>query len=273
MDYSIIVYIIFGLLPSLTWLFYYLRKDAHPEPKKMILKIFLWGALITVPVFFVQTGLAKIIDAVLWKLNFPHLDYLLKDPLPYLDYLLRLPAGMLNLSFLATVLIYWFLVISFSEEFFKYLVIRVKVVNSPHLDEPLDVMLYMVIAALGFAALENVLYLFAPTGQMSFNQLIGRTLIIDFVRFIGATFLHTLCSAVIGYSLAISFCEVKKKHISLVAGILLATLLHGLYDFSIMTLDGYIRYAIPLVIILTLAFLVFWGFERLKKMKSICKIN
>ncbi|MGA2418183.1 MAG: PrsW family glutamic-type intramembrane protease [Candidatus Staskawiczbacteria bacterium] len=242
MDYTIIVYIIFGILPSLTWLSYYLRKDAHPEPKKMILKIFLWGALITLPVFFIQIGFT----------------YLL---------------GKVNINPFTKELIYWFLIIAISEEFFKYLVIRTKVVNSPNLDEPLDIMLYMVIAALGFAALENILYLFAPIGQMSFSQLIGRTLLVTFVRFIGATFLHTLCSAVVGYSLAISFCEVKRKYETLALGIITAVLLHGLYDFSIMELNGYAKIAIPVVVILTLAFLVFAGFEKLKKMKSICKIN
>jgi len=242
MDYYIIIYIIFGVLPSLIWLFYYLRKDLHPEPKRMIIKIFLWGALITLPVFFVQIGLTRLL-------------------------------GTININPLAKSLIYWFLIIAFSEEFFKYLVIRIKVINSPHLDEPLDIMLYMVVASLGFAALENVLYLFPPTGQISFNQIMDRTLIIDLIRFVGAIFLHTLCSAVIGYSLAISFCEVKTKHISLIAGILMATVLHGIYDFSIMTLDGYIKFAIPAIVILVLAILVFSGFERLKKMKSICKIK
>jgi len=226
----------------LTWLLYYLRKDLHPEPKRMILNIFLWGALMTIPVFFVQIGLKDLLDKV-------DTNLVIKN------------------------LIYWFLIIALSEEFFKYLVIKVKVFNSPNLDEPLDIMLYMVIAALGFAAVENVLYLFAPAGPMSFNQMINRTLIVDLIRFIGATFLHTLCSAVVGYSLAISFCEVKRKNIALVLGISVATLLHGLYDFSIMTLEGYVKYAIPVIIILTLAFLVFSGFEKLKKMKSICKIN
>jgi len=208
----------------------------------MIIKIFLWGALVTLPVFFVQIGLARLLDTI-------------------------------DINPLAKSLIYWFLIIAFSEEFFKYLVIRIKVINSPHLDEPLDIMLYMVVASLGFAALENVLYLFPPTGQISFNQIMDRTLIIDLIRFVGAIFLHTLCSAVIGYSLAISFCEVKTKYISLIAGILMATVLHGVYDFSIMTLDGYIKFAIPAVVILVLAVLVFSGFERLKKMKSTCKTN
>src|SRR3989339_79224 len=237
MDFVIILYIIFGILPSLAWLSYYLRKDAHPEPKGMILKIFLWGALITVPVFFVQIGLS----------------YLL---------------GKINLSPLLNSLIYWFLVIAFSEEFFKFLVIKFRVINSPHLDEPLDIMLYMVIAALGFAALENILYLFAPIGEMSFNQLIDRTLIISFIRFIGATFLHTLCSAVVGYSLAISFCQAKRKYAPIAIGLITATLLHGAYDFSIMTLDGYAKFLIPVIIIISLVFLFFSGFEKLKKIKS-----
>ena len=239
MDYSIAIYIIFGILPSLIWLFYYLRQDLHPEPRKKIIQIFFWGVLSTVPVFFVQMGL----------------QYLLSK---------------IGLNSAAYNFIYWFLIIALSEEFFIYLVIKFKVIDSPDLDEPLDVMLYMVISALGFAALENVLYLFSPIGNSTFVQLIDRTLIISFIRFIGATFLHTLSSAVIGYSLAISFYETKKRYLIVFLGVTAATLLHGLYDFSIMTLDGYAKIAIPIIIILTLALLVFSGFKKLKKMKSVC---
>jgi len=242
MDYYIIIYIILGILPSSIWLFYYLKEDVHPEPKRMILKIFLWGALITLPVLLIQIGLTNLLDKV-------GINLILKN------------------------LVYWFLIIAFSEEFFKYLVIRLKVINSPDLDEPLDVMLYMVIAALGFAAVENIFYLFMPIGQMSFDQLISKILIIDIIRFVGATFLHTLCSAAVGYSLAISFCEVKTRKISLIAGIVMATALHGFYDLSIITLPEPAKFIVPIVIILTLAFFVFSGFEKLKKMKSICKIN
>lgn len=229
-------------MPSLVWLSYYLSKDAHPEPKKMILKIFLWGVVITIPVFFVQIGLAYLV-------------------------------GKINFNTTAASIIYWFFIIALSEEFFKYLVIRIKVLNSPNLDEPLDIMLYMVITALGFAALENILYLFSPIGQMSFDQLVFRTLTVIFVRFIGATFLHTLCSAVIGYAVAISLCDQKNRFLEAGAGVVVAVLLHGLYDFSIMTLNGYAQTAVPGIIIITLAFLVFSGFEKLKKMKGVCKLN
>jgi len=249
MDYKIIIYVFFGLLPSLIWLFYYLRKDLHPEPRKMIIKIFLWGALTTLPVFFIQIGFLKILD---------------------------MSSGKFGLDSLVVDIIYWFFIISFTEELFKYFVVKFKVVNSPHLDEPLDIMLYSVIAALGFAAVENILYLFIPEPEatsMAFHQIINRTVVIDIIRFLGAVFLHTLCSAVIGYSLAISFCEVKRAGLYVFLGILSATLLHGLYDFSIMRLDGDIKFLVPIIIMLLLAFLVFSGFEKLKNSKGVCKIN
>ena len=241
MDYKIIIYIIFGLLPSLVWLFYYLKKDLHPEPKRMILNVFIWGAVITLPVFFIQVGLAKLLDGV-------------------------------NIAFMAKSIIYWFFIIAFSEEIFKYLIIRIKVTNNPNVDEPVDIMIYMVVAALGFAAVENVLYLLSPVEQMSLHQFIDRTLIVTFVRFIGATFLHTLCSAVVGYALAVSYCEKKFRDITITSGILLATLLHGLYNFSIMTLAGQLKLILPIIIMLALVFLAFSGFKRMQKLKGVCKL-
>ena len=259
MDFRIIIYIIFGIAPSLIWLAYYLTKDLHPEPKRMILKIFLLGAVITIPVFFVQIGLKELLGIVASKFGV----------IGNIDKISSLPLNHLDSKSLTVVVIYWFLVISLSEEFFKYLVIRTKVIGSHHLDEPLDIMLYMVVAALGFAAVENVLYLIPTMNIMPFS----RTLTLDLLRSVSAVFLHTLCSAVVGYSLAVSFCEAKRKYIITAGGILLAMLLHGLFDFSIMTLTGQLSVLIPMGIILVLAFLVFWGFERLKKMKSTCKIN
>src|SRR3989344_4292320 len=132
--YPIILYLFFGVMPSLAWLFYYLQKDLHPEPKRMIIKVFTYGALGTVPLFFIQIGLMRMVTA----------------------------AGMpAVLTSLAT----WFLVVALTEELLKYLVVRFSVLNSADLDEPLDIMLYMVVAALGFAAAENVLYLFSPVAM------------------------------------------------------------------------------------------------------------
>jgi RsiW-degrading membrane proteinase PrsW (M82 family) len=219
-----------------------MSKDMHPEPKKTILRIFLWGALSTIPVFFVQIGLMVLLAKA-------------------------------DLDPLTTSIIYWFLVISLTEEFFKYLIVRLKVQNSKDMDEPLDIMLYMVVSALGFAALENILYLFTPASGLSLNQLLQQTVIVSFIRFVGATFLHTLCSAVIGYFMALSFFHPKRSMLYMPLGFFIAVLLHGLFDFSIIKIEGYEVLVIPGLLLLIVGFLTFLGFERLKKIKSVSIIK
>ena len=39
-------YILLSFLPSLIWLSFYLKKDKHPEPRRMVVKIFIWGMLL-----------------------------------------------------------------------------------------------------------------------------------------------------------------------------------------------------------------------------------
>ena len=59
-------------------------------------------------------------------------------------------------------LLYIFLGVATIEEIAKFLVIKIKVLKSSELDEPLDIPLYMIIAALCFAAVENILVLSFP---------------------------------------------------------------------------------------------------------------
>ena len=305
--YRLILYIIFGLLPSLAWLFYYLQKDLHTEPKKMILKVFLLGSLITIPVFFIQMALSSLLE-----------------PLQKLAFFTGYP--------ILLEIIKWFIIIAFIEEFFKYFVVRITVMHSWTLDEPLDIMLYMVVAALGFAAVENMLYLFLPAGGGSFNIFVQTTAAVSFIRFVGATFLHTLCSGMVGYFLALAslnlesrnarpksfsglsskfglkmrnnfqaeplakpensitfssskfgkntskafrdsgFLRNRKKVPLAIAGIFLATLLHGLYNFSIMTLSSPWHNIVPAAILISLAIFMLYDFDEIKKVKGICKI-
>ncbi len=245
--YRLLLYIIFGILPSLIWLFYYLRKDLHPEPKRMILKVFLFGSLITIPTFFIQIGLSELLKQLQ---IFPiFADY------PILINVLK-----------------WFVVIALTEEILKYLVVKLSVFDSYALDEPVDIMIYMIVAALGFAAVENIIYLLTPLDNISFNVIIQTTMIISLLRFVGATFLHTLCSATLGYFIAMSFFKTEKRLKLIIIGLFIAIFLHGLYDFSIITLNTPLNIEIPIIIIAGLAMFVIWGFNKTKKMKSISKI-
>ena len=198
-----LIYIPFGVLPSLIWLAFYLRKDAHPESNRMILKIFFWGMLCTLPVILLEFG-------ILAELN-----------------------RLISFSPLLFSILYWFLGIALVEEIFKYLVVKGKVLNNSEMDEPLDIMIYMIIAGLGFAALENILVLFPSSSPLCLLEIS----VLSGLRFVGATFLHALCSGLVGYFLALSFFETKNRVKLTLGGLGIATVLHGLFNFSIIILE------------------------------------
>ncbi len=231
--------IIFALVPSIIWLLFYLRKDAHPESNQMILKIFFWGILAAIGAVFIELGFFHI-------------------------------TAESTLSPLLISLFNIFVGVALVEEVLKYLVVKKKVLSSSELDEPLDIMLYMIIAALGFVFLENFLIFLSP--QMFFLDL-GAAIALTAFRFISATFLHTLASGTLGFFLAISFLKVNKRNLFLTIGFLSAVILHGFYNFSIMILTGHLKFVLPMIIIIGLAIFVSFGFKKLKKMQGVCKIN
>jgi len=236
------LYFIFGVLPSIIWLLFFLREDAHPESNRMILKVFSFGIIAAL--------LAAFLEA-LFKFGFLKIT------------------PQIYLPSVAILVLEFFIGVSLIEEFLKYLVVKKKAISDPEFDEPLDAMLYMVIAGLGFAALENILVFFGLGQPFKISE----TLILILFRFLGATFLHALCSGTVGFFLALSLFETKKRFRLVILGIALATFLHGLYNFSIIRFEGSLKIAIPTIILLGLGIFVFLAFQRLKTIASVCKLE
>ena len=138
---------------------------------------------------------------------------------------------------------------------------RFAVYKDKALDEPVDVMLYMIIAALGFAAFENILILFGLGASSPISSILALTL----VRLVGATFLHALASGTFGYFLARSFFDTKKKYLYVAVGLFVATLLHGLFNFYILEVEGVAKLVVPAIILIGLAIFVSISFKQLQK--------
>jgi RsiW-degrading membrane proteinase PrsW (M82 family) len=222
-----------GILPSLVWLSFYLKKDAHPESNKMILKIFLYGLIFA-----------------LWAIVFEKL--MEKVPLnKYLDVFLSGPL---------------------IEEFLKYLAVRIGVFRTSELDEPFDLTLYMIIAGLGFAALENILVLGSNYTPLEANNFIILAFIL-LARFLTATFLHAICSGMFGYFLGLSFYHFPKRKIYFWIGFLIAFLMHGFYNFSFTFIKGLETFIIPGIILLGAGLFLSKKIPKLRYYKGICKIN
>ncbi|MBL7786185.1 MAG: PrsW family intramembrane metalloprotease [Chitinophagales bacterium] len=125
--------------------------------------------------------------------------------------------GLLNVAF------YAFIVVALTEEAGKFLFLRYYMYPKAEFDEPFDGIVYGVMVSMGFAALENVLYVLQGG--------IG----IGIVRMFTAIPAHAVFGIIMGYYVGLA------KHAApvdrfryLLLGLLSATILHGLYDFFIM---------------------------------------
>ncbi|PJE57574.1 MAG: hypothetical protein COU82_00965 [Candidatus Portnoybacteria bacterium CG10_big_fil_rev_8_21_14_0_10_38_18] len=236
-----ILCLVLACLPSIIWLAFYLRKDKHPEPNRLIIKIFLLGVL--------MVPLAGIFEQLFFEGT---------NVLPLANKLL-------------------FIIVGFAliEEILKYLVVRFGVLKNPEFDEPVDAMIYMIIAALGFAAAENI-YLSA---QIHPNE-ISLQNILQFIttRFLGATFLHALASAIAGYFLAASLLITSKiRKILVGGGILAATILHSVFNYIIILnsqelINDPQRNLYLLILLGGMALMVSFMFKKIGKYRSVCKI-
>lgn len=190
-----------GLLPSIVWLAFFLKRDSHPEPKYLITRTFLMGMIlspIAVGLQWIFVGLGQKIYPQIFSFDSLH----------------------------------FFLWAAFVEEVVKFMAIRFMVLNSPEFDEPVDAIIYMVTSSLGFAAIENILILFnsAPEG-------LGGTLQLWALRSVGATPLHALAGAFTGYFLALAwfYHGHQKKLIAL--GIILASLFHFTFNILLFSFE------------------------------------
>lgn len=241
-------YIFLGFLPSVIWLTFYLRKDKHPEPNWMVIQIFIWGMLLS--------PLALILELLLILIISPGTD------------LSEVFAGSVQTSLFRAALIATF-VPAIVEEYLKYSIVRSRILKNPEFDEPVDLMLYLIIAALGFAAVENLLVL-SKFPLMPLNEAVTTMT----VRFLGATFLHALAAGIVGYFLALGLLNSQKRKRYIAAGLTIAILFHACYNYFITQASqtGQVIYIFLIILLLiVMAIIVSRGFVKLKKQLSICK--
>ena len=116
---------------------------------------------------------------------------------------------------------YAFITVATSEELAKYAVLWI-ISRSPWFDEPFDGIVYGVIVALGFATLENFLYVFSEGGG---------SMSIALKRMFTAVPAHAAFGAMLGYFLGLARYLHARNPLVTLLGILLAIFFHGGYDF------------------------------------------
>ena len=230
--FKIIFATAWGILPSLVWLFYFLKKDPKPEPKKTIALCFFYGMLATLPAIYFE-GVFSF----------------------YLNTYLKEIASVLSL-------IAVFFIFAFIEEFFKFLSAKISISRKKEFDEPIDPMIYLITSAMGFALVENLMYLYSGF-FLEKNYGVEKIIIIAFERLLGPTFLHASASGFLGYFWAQSILKLKKEF--LYFGILLASFLHMVFNFNIEVLGSeWFRLKFVILFIFLVSFPLSLAFKDLK---------
>jgi RsiW-degrading membrane proteinase PrsW (M82 family) len=185
-----------GVIPAIFWLWFWLRQEDNDdkEPFGLIAISFILGGLIV----FIAVWLER------YSLNF------IKNN--------------------NTQTIVWATI----EELLKFIGVMVIITGNKNVDRPIDYPMYFIATALGFAALENTLYLLNPFSAS--GTIVG--MLTGNLRFLGSTLLHAISSAMIGSAIGLSFYLRQYRIIYIIGGIFCAVLLHSVFNFFIMKGSG-----------------------------------
>jgi RsiW-degrading membrane proteinase PrsW (M82 family) len=199
---GIIIVILVAVAPCAFWLWIIYKGDKYkPEPKRLIVRIFFLGAIVAIPVALIEALLYP--GSIEGNLSIPTAAYVA------------------------------FVVAGFTEETGKFLVVRLGVYNSPHFEEPSDGLVYSAAAALGFASLENIVYV------------LGFGLEVIVIRGLFSNLAHVVFSALWGYPLALTkLGKLKPKYLTWF-GLLAAIVAHGIFDFLLFTNTAFTWLVIP----------------------------
>ncbi len=188
--------ILSGAIPAIFWLWFWLQEEdsEKTEPRGLIALAFILGAVVVMFAIWIE------------KFTVPYLS----------DHTLQVVA--------------WAAI----EELLKLGAVALIIWNSNAVDKPIDYPMYFIATALGFAALENVLYLLHPLDAS--GTIVG--LLTGNLRFLGSTLLHAIASSMIGSALGLAFFRNEFRNVYLLCGIVCAILLHSIFNFFIMEGSG-----------------------------------
>lgn len=180
---------IMAVAPALFLLRYYDRQDRQrPEPRRLVLKIFILGIAGIIPALVIELA-ARSLE--------PHFA-----------------GSPLGLAFFRA-----FAVAALCEEWIKYQVVMHFAFALPEFDEVTDGIVYTVVASLGFACFENVMYV------------MGSDLTTAIARAFTAVPMHAFAAGIMGYYIGTAKFAGEDRPKLLRKGLFLAVLIHGLYDF------------------------------------------
>lgn len=212
-----LIYVVVVILPVVFWFWFFRKQDrAEPEPKKLLFKVFLGGAIVVV--------LASILEGVIESVFFPEISAkLAQSTSGGIEDFIGSPAeffGFLAIYFLAGPV----------EEFMKFFVMKILVYRKIVFNQVADGVVYGVTIALSFSLIENSIYFMNIWEEM---LLTPNFVAIVVVRGVITTMLHVLAAAIMGLYLGRAKFSKENHAKIMLKGVFIAALVHGTYNVSI----------------------------------------
>ena len=178
------------ILPSILIILFFVFSDRFKEPRGEILKVFIYGILITIPAYFLNTYLSAF-----WNNNF------------------RVSEGLIS-SFLSAAPV---------EEGLKLSILYFFVYKMKDFNEPIDGIVYGVTASLGFATLENFYYVYLLADYFETSSMS-----LAILRSFSAVPAHAVFGVFMGYFF-MKYAFIKKRD-NLLFAFVVPFVLHGCYN-------------------------------------------
>lgn len=183
-------YIALALAPGIAISLYFFYKDIYNrEPKVNLAVSFILGCIAIFPAAWFEQSFSHSIDGSI-----------------------------------AGVAIFAYAIVGFSEEFCKFLGLRFYSYRQRSFDEPLDGIVYSVFVSMGFATVENVLYVMKYSEQ-------GIGLQVGVLRMFLSVPAHAAFAVIMGYYIGKAKFNPERSGILMAKGLLGAVFFHGTYDF------------------------------------------
>ena len=219
-------FLIASITPVIIFLYLIYRKDTIKEPKGLLAKCFFGGFLSIVITLLIDIPMSTFGDSF-------------SDPL---------------------VKSFWdaFLVASFPEELSKFLILYWLVWKSKEFDQHYDGITYAVFVSMGFALIENILYVF----QGGLGVALARSVL--------SVPGHGFFAVLMGYYFSLAkFAPIEERKKLLYRSLAMPILFHGLYDFALMYVankSSNIFLIIVLMIVFTYTVIKLWrlGIKKVK---------
>lgn len=208
-----------AIAPSAALMYYFYMKDKYEkEPRRLLIKAFLLGAISVIPVLMVEMRL-NVFD--------------------------RGDESLIAAGYTA------FIVAGLVEETFKFMMFYFLIWRHNEFDEMYDGIVYSVFVSLGFATVENIGYVLS-TGFS-----------IALLRSVTAVPAHAMFGVAMGYYLGIAkFVRQPYKSRYFLRGLIVPVILHGIYDFILLSQ----RYYIMSVFVIYMIYLWKRGIRNVKEL-------